>query len=108
MRTDGMRQIGIGHNHGPVWPLTPPVRPDAVAVIRQPARSVMTSGNRRTRGWVLQFERRTAPFLDPLMGGTGGDDPMVHVELEFPTKVAAISFGEREGLTYRVEARLSG
>jgi hypothetical protein len=63
----------------------------------------MTSGNRRTREWKLTFERRTAPFVEPLMGWTAGDDPMVQVELSFRTFGAAVGFAERQGLTYRVD-----
>ena len=42
---------------------------DAVARIYRPARSAMTSGKARTKNWVLRFDRRTAPFIEPLMGG---------------------------------------
>jgi ETC complex I subunit conserved region len=103
MRQNDARQVGIGHNRGPVWLPKSWVPEDVTAVIRQPTRSVMTSGKRRTREWVLSFERRTTPFIEALMGWTGGDDPMVQVELCFPTQAAAVAFGEREGLTYRVE-----
>jgi hypothetical protein len=30
------------------------------------------------------FERRSPPFIDPLMGWTGGKDPLVQLELRFP------------------------
>jgi hypothetical protein len=63
----------------------------------------MTSGKRRTRGWTLSFERRTAPFIEPLMGWTAGNDPMVQVELLFPTLAVAVGFADRQGLAYRVE-----
>jgi hypothetical protein len=63
----------------------------------------MTSGKGRTRKWVLSFERRTPPFIEPLMGWTGGDDTMAQVELCFPTRAAAVAFAERQGLNYRVE-----
>ena len=59
---------------------------DAVARISCPARSAMTSGKARTRKWVLRFDRRTAPFIEPLMGWTGGDDTLSQVELTFPTR----------------------
>jgi hypothetical protein len=57
----------------------------------------------RTRGWVLGFERRTPPFIEPLMGWTEGDDTMVQVELSFPNRAAAVVFAERQGLNYRIE-----
>jgi len=43
----------------------------AVARIFKPSRSATTSGKARTKGWRLTFERRTAPFIEPLMGWTG-------------------------------------
>jgi hypothetical protein len=65
-------------------PLTPSAfPPDAVAVIYRPARSVMTSGLANTRRWKLRFERHSAPFIQPLMGWSGGDDMLSQVELTF-------------------------
>ncbi|MDP9734952.1 UNVERIFIED_ORG: hypothetical protein QE446_005095 [Rhizobium sp. SORGH_AS260] len=76
---------------------------DAVARIFKPSRSVTTSGTVRTKGWRLVFDRRTAPFIEPLMGYTGGDDTLTQVELEFPTLRSAIRYAERQGLTYVVQ-----
>jgi hypothetical protein len=77
---------------------------DAVARIFRPCRSVMTSGRARTKGWRLVFERRTAPFIEPLMGWTGGDDTLTQVELSFPTLEAAVAYAEQQGLDYVVQA----
>lgn len=77
---------------------------DAVARIYKPSRSVMSSGKARTKGWRLAFERRTAPFIEPLMGYTGGDDTLTQVELSFPSLETAINYAERQGLTYVVQA----
>lgn len=76
---------------------------DAVARIYKPSRSVTTSGKARTKGWRLVFERRTAPFIEPLMGYTGSDDTLTQVELSFPTLRSAIRYAERQGLTYVVQ-----
>ena len=76
---------------------------DAVARIYKPSRAVTTSGMARTRGWRLVFERRTAPFIETLMGYTGGDDTLSQVELSFPTLESAIRYAERQGLTYVVQ-----
>jgi hypothetical protein len=78
---------------------------DAVARIYKPARSVTTSGNARANGWRLVFERRDAPFIEPLMGYTGGGDTLTQVELEFPTLQSAIRYAERQGLSYVVQRR---
>jgi hypothetical protein len=57
--------------------LTPSKFPrDTVARIFRPARSAMTSGKARTKGWQLVFERRSAPYVEPLMGWTADDDPL--------------------------------
>lgn len=76
---------------------------DAHAVIYQPTRSAMTSGKARTRDWKLRFERRTPPFIEPLMGWTGGDDTLTQVELSFPTVESAVAYARRQGLTYTVK-----
>lgn len=77
---------------------------DAVVRIYKPSRSVITSGRARTKGWRLTFERRTPPFIEPLMGWTGGDDTLTQVELSFPTREAAIRYAERQGLRYTVQS----
>ena len=63
----------------------------------------MTSGKARTRGWRLVFERRSAPYVEPLMGWTADDDPLATVELSFPTLRAAVHYAERQGLPYVVQ-----
>ena len=76
---------------------------DAVARIFRPARSALTSGKARTKSWVLRFDRRTPPVIEPLMGWTGGDDTLTQVELTFPTREAAVAYAERQGLTFVIE-----
>lgn len=46
-----------------------------VARICRPGRSVTTSARTRS-AWRLRFERRTAPFIEPLMGYTGSRDTL--------------------------------
>ncbi len=83
--------------------LTPPsFPPDAGAVIYRPSRSVMSSGRANTCGWVLEFGPRSREFIDPLMGWTGGADPLRHVRLSFPTREAAVAYARREGLPFTV------
>jgi hypothetical protein len=78
---------------------------NAVARIFKPSRSVTTSGTARTKGWRLVFDRRSAPFIEPLMGYTGSADTLAQVELKFPTLESAIRYAERQGLTYVVQSR---
>lgn len=74
---------------------------DAVARIYRLSRPVTTAGKAR-RSWRLVFERRTAPFIEPLVGYTGGDDPLTQVELEFPDLASAVAYAKRQGLSYVV------
>ena len=74
---------------------------DAVARIYRVSRPVTTAGKAR-KSWRLVFERRTTPFIEPLMGYIGGDDPLTQVELEFPDLESAIGYAKRQGLTYVV------
>jgi hypothetical protein len=76
---------------------------NAVARIYKPSRSVMTSSTARKKGWWLTFERRTPPFIEPLMGWTGGDDTLTQIELNFPTRESAIRYAERQGIRYTVQ-----
>jgi hypothetical protein len=99
-----VKRVGIGHNRGPAWLPPSYVPSDAVAVISLPARSAMTSGKRRTREWVLRFERRTPSFIEPLMGWTAGEDTLTQVRLHFPTRAAAVAFAERQGWNIRIES----
>lgn len=77
--------------------------PDARAVIHRPGRSVMTSGRANTCNWVLEFEPRSRESIEPLMGWTGGTDPLRQVRLSFPTREAAIAYARREGLPFTVD-----
>lgn len=74
--------------------------PGAVPRVRiyRPAPSATQSGRAR-RVWVLEFDRPTPPTLDPLMGWTGGGDPLASVQLSFPDRESAIAFARKNGWT---------
>lgn len=76
---------------------------DAEAVIYKPAPSSMTSGRAHLHQWKLRFERRSPPYIEPLMGWTAGGDTLDQVELCFPTAEAAIAYARRQGLRYTVQ-----
>jgi hypothetical protein len=94
------------HNQGRAPPLLPGSNTQAGPLphirIHRPGRSVTSSAPART-GWVLEFERSSAPYIEPLMGWTGGDDPFAQIRLNFPDLQSAIAFAERHGWPYRVE-----
>ena len=90
-------------------PVTNSVFPaDAHAVIYKTAPSPMTSGRARAQRWTLRFERRSAPYIEPLMGWTGDDDTLSQVELSFPSAEAAIAYARRQGLQYTVQGLTQG
>jgi len=98
------RVIGIGHNQPPPVCLTrgQPWPEDAQAVISRRPRPVTTSGKAHTHQWILRFERRTSPKIEPLMGWTGGDDTLAQIEMAFDTREEAVAYAAREGLAYRM------
>ena len=83
---------------------TPSVFPKgAIAIIFRASPSPMSSGRAHCQDWRLVFKRRTAPYLEPLMGWTSDDDPLAQVELKFPTLRSALRYAERQGLKYAVQ-----
>lgn len=68
------------------------------ARIYQPARNAMTSGQGRSKTWVLEFAPEGAKTLDPLMGWTSSDDTQAQVHLHFATKQAALDYAAEKGI----------
>ena len=99
--------ISRDHNLARATPILPGTSSPAggelpLVRIHQPGCSVTSSGPPR-KGWVLEFERSSASFIEPLMGWAGGDDPFAPIWLTFPNLQSAIGFAERHGWRYRVE-----
>jgi hypothetical protein len=98
------KAVSANDNRRAAQLFTPSVFPkDATAIIFRPAPSPMSSGRAHCQDWRLVFERRRSPYLEPLMGWTSNDDPLVQVELKFPTLRSAIRYAERQGLGYAVQ-----
>lgn len=68
------------------------------ARIYRPARSAMSSGQAKTKNWVLEFVSDTAREIDPLMGWTSSSDTQAQVRLRFPTKEAALEYAKEHGI----------
>ena len=68
------------------------------ARIYQPARTAMSSGQAKTKGWVLEFAQDSARSVDPLMGWTSSDDTQTQVKLRFDTKEAALAYAKSKGI----------
>jgi ETC complex I subunit-like protein len=72
------------------------------ARIYKPARTAMQSGNAKAKEWVLDYEPEQPRTVEPLMGWTSSADMKQEVRLHFDTKEEAITFCEREGISYQV------
>ena len=68
----------------------------------QPARTAMSSGAAKTKGWVLEFAPASAREVDPLMGWTSSSDMQSQVHLHFPTKEAALEYAREHGVDAQV------
>ena len=68
------------------------------ARIFQPARTAMSSGTAKTKGWVLEFGASASRHIDPLMGWTSSDDTQTQVRLRFDSKEAALDYATEHGI----------
>lgn len=68
------------------------------ARIYRPAKSAMSSGQAKTREWVLEFVSDTGREVDPLMGWTSSSDMQAQVRMKFPTKEAALDYAREHGI----------
>lgn len=68
------------------------------ARIFRPAKSAMSSGQAKTREWILEFVNDTAREVDPLMGWTSSSDTQAQVRMKFPTKEAALDYAKEHGI----------
>lgn len=73
------------------------------ARIFQPARTAMSSGTAKTKGWVLEFAPNAARQVDPLMGWTSSSDTQSQVRLQFATKEDALEYAETHGIEAQVQ-----
>ncbi len=68
------------------------------ARIFRPAKSAMSSGQAKTRSWVLEFLADSSREVDPLMGWTSSSDTQAQVRMKFPTKEAALDYAKEHGI----------
>ena len=85
------------------WPRYLSALPEDARAVLEPLPTATNQGGRARKGqWRLSFPQRKKPFVDWLMGWTGGEDPLVQVDLRFPTREAAERYCERLNLPYDV------
>lgn len=68
------------------------------ARIYQPAKTAMSSGQAKTKTWVLEYSSASAREVDPLMGWTSSADTQSQVKLSFDSKQAALDYAEDNGI----------
>ncbi|MBR9864999.1 MAG: ETC complex I subunit [Rhodobacteraceae bacterium] len=73
-----------------------------LARIYQPARNAMTSGQAKTKNWVLEFSPQEPRQIDPLMGWTGSGDMNSQIRLMFDSKDAAVDYASSNGIPYTI------
>jgi hypothetical protein len=74
-----------------------------MARIYQPAKTAMQSGRGQTKEWHIEFDAAQARYIEPLMGWTGSRDTLGQVNMDFPSREAAIAFARKHGFAYSLE-----
>ncbi|WP_353475387.1 ETC complex I subunit [Salipiger sp. H15] len=72
------------------------------ARIYQPAKTAMSSGQAKTRNWILEFFLASPREVDPLMGWTSSSDTQSQVRLTFDSKEAALAYAAENGIEAQV------
>ena len=68
------------------------------ARIYKPAKSAMSSGQGKTKQWVLEYAPSEARSVDPLMGWTSSSDMDSQVRLRFDSLEAAQDYAKDHGI----------
>ena len=71
------------------------------AKIYKPTKTVMQSGKRNTKNWLLEFDTLNTG-INPLMGWETSKDTMSEVKLEFSTKELAINYARKNNIDYYI------
>lgn len=74
--------------------------PHGAKAIIEPLALATNGGRRRQNQWRVRFEPRWGPVVDPLMGWTGGGDPLATIELGFLDRASAERYCQKQGLTF--------
>ena len=69
------------------------------AKIYKPTKTVMQSGKRNTKNWLLEFDTLNTG-INPLTGWLTSKDTMSEVKLEFSTKEQAIYYAKENNIDY--------
>lgn len=73
------------------------------AIIYQPTKNAMQSGNRNSKQWIVEFKKANERFNEPIMGWIANSDTLsTQVKLKFATQKEAIEYAIRENLEYEI------
>ena len=72
------------------------------ARIYQPAKTAMSSGQGKTKVWLLDYAADSPRSIDPLMGWTSSSDTQSQVRLRFDSKEAALAYAKEHGIDAQV------
>ena len=71
------------------------------AKIYKPTKTVMQSGKRNTKYWVLEFDTLDTG-VNPLMGWESSTDTLSELKLEFSTKELAIEYAKKNKIKFEL------
>ena len=71
------------------------------AKIYKPTKTVMQSGERNTKNWILEFDTLNTG-INPLMGWETSKDTMSEVKLAFSTKDQATTYAKKNNIDYYI------
>ena len=71
------------------------------AKIYKPSQTVMQSGKRNTKKWILEFDTLNTG-VNPLMGWESSKDTMSEVKLEFSTKEEALNYVKKNNIEFYI------
>ena len=71
------------------------------AKIYKPSQTVMQSGKRNSKKWILEFDTLNTGVY-PLMGWESSQDTMSEVKLEFSSKEEAINYVKKNNIEYYI------
>jgi len=69
------------------------------AKIYKPSKTVMQSGNRTSKMWILKFDTQDTD-VNPLTGWETSKDTMSEVILEFTNKESAIKYAKKNNIDF--------
>ncbi|WP_173980424.1 ETC complex I subunit [Magnetospirillum sp. UT-4] len=77
--------------------------PGAPVRVYRRSPGTVQSGPAHTSDWIVEFEPRLRPGIEPLMGWTSSADPLQQVRMTFADLESALTYCQRRGLVPDVQ-----